>query len=71
MAAIHAAKDPKERAKLMDEHMLTMQSTMQMMKQGSGCSMMEKDGMKGDMGMMHMMMEQMMQHQKAMQGSEK
>jgi len=75
MAAIRAAKDPKERTKLMDEHLQTMQSTLQMMQQDKGC-MMGGDMMKGGesgggMKMMPMMMEQMMQHQKAMQGSDK
>jgi len=81
MSAIRAAKDPKQRAKLMDEHMRTMQSTMQMMQQDKGCMMMGKEGMAGGamkdgesgggMSMMQMMMDQMMQHQKAMQGSDK
>jgi hypothetical protein len=81
MSAIRATKDPKERAKLMDEHMKTMQNTMQMMQQEKGCMMMGKGGMDsgmmkdgesaGGMSMMQGMMEQMMQHQKAMQGTDK
>lgn len=81
MTAIRAAKDPQQRTKLMDEHMQTMQSTMQTMRQGTGCAMMENGGMgsgmmkggeaSGHMNMMQMMMDQMRQHQKAMQGSGK
>lgn len=71
MSAIRATKDPKGRAKLMDEHMKTMQNTMKLMQQDKGCMMMDKGGSSGGMGMMQMMMEQMMQHQKAMQGSDK
>lgn len=72
MAAIRAAKDPKERAKLLDEHMQTMQATTQIMQQDKSCMMMSGMGMKGSetnggMSMMQMMMEQMMQHQKALQ----
>ena len=69
MARIHAARDPRERARLMDEHMKTMQSTLGMMNDG-GC-MMGEGMMGGGKGtgtnMMQMMMDQMMQHQKAMQ----
>lgn len=74
MAAIRTTKDSKERAKLLDEHLQTMQATTEMMQQDKGCMMMSggmamKDGTTGTggMNMMHMMMEQMMQHQKAMQ----
>lgn len=71
MAAIAKTTDPKERAKLLDEHMQTMTATMQnmqkaaggMKKMGEGCMPMQGAG---GMGMMQMMMEQMMQHQKAM-----
>lgn len=76
MEAIHAAKDSQTRAKLMEEHMQTMQSTLQSMH-GSGCAMMGKGmAMKNaqaadDSNMMQMMMEQMMQHQKAMQSMDK
>lgn len=72
MAAIRAAKDSKERAKLMDEHMQTMRTTMSSMEKNGGCMMggMMKSG-EGGMGMMQMMMDQMMQHQKAMQGTPK
>lgn len=68
MAAIRAAKDPKERAKLMDDHMQTMQTTMSGMEKSGGCMM---KGGEGGMGMMQTMMDQMMQHQKAMQGMSK
>lgn len=87
MQTLHATTDPKEREKLLQEHMQTMQSTMAMM-QGMDCPMMrggmmggEKrdakgdeyptDGSKSSSGTMHMMMEQMMEHQKAMQGPTK
>jgi hypothetical protein len=77
MAALRATKDPKERARLMDEHMQAMQSTMQQMRQDNGCTMMGngmamKDGKPMDgMNMMQMMMEQMQQHQDAMHGAGK
>lgn len=76
MAAIRAEKDPTQRAKLLDEHMQTMQATTQMMQRDKGCTMMDSGMMKngesdGSMNMMQMMMDQMMQHQKAMQGSGK
>jgi hypothetical protein len=53
MAKIHATKDPKARAKLLDEHMKTMQETMQLMGNG-GCpgGMMNGGGMMGGRGMM-------------------
>jgi hypothetical protein len=54
MAKIHATKDPKTRAKLLDEHMKTMQETMQLMG-NSGCpygGMMNGGGMMGGRGMM-------------------
>jgi len=59
MAQIRAASDPKERARLMDEHMKTMQESMSKM-----------DGMMGSdssqrMDMMQMMMRQMMEHDAA------
>lgn len=77
MAAVRANKDPRERARLMDEHMQSMQSTMKQMKQDKGRMMMGngmamKDGQAaGGMSMMHMMMEQMQQHQEAMRGAGK
>lgn len=77
MAAIRATKDPKERARLMEEHMQVMQSTMRQMRQDSGCMMMgDGTGMMsrqgaGGMNMMQMMMEQMQQHQEAMRGAGK
>lgn len=76
MARIHATKDSAERARLMDEHMKTMQTTLNMMHDGGGCMMGVTDGRDGmgNMGsghpnMMQMMMDQMVQHQKAMQGA--
>jgi hypothetical protein len=83
MAAIGKATDPKERAKLLDEHMQSMQSMMQEMKKSGGGMMMGEGGkpMQGkeaaggmgmmQMQMMQMMMDQMMQHQKAMEGATK
>jgi len=96
MDTIHATTDPKERQKLMQAHMQTMQESMAMMRsmskpmpmgggQGGGMDMGgEKDkpgdkGMMGGdmmkhhqmmeerMGMMQTMMEQMLQHQQAME----
>lgn len=55
MAQIRSSSDPKERERLMDEHMKTMQQTMSMMD-----GMMEQH-----MGMMRMMMRQMMEHEAA------
>ncbi|MGD9841485.1 MAG: hypothetical protein AB7F79_05100 [Steroidobacteraceae bacterium] len=73
MAAIHTTKDANERAKLMNEHMETMQHTMQMMQQnmgGMGKGMpMQGMGSDNHMNMMQMMLEQMAEHQKAMQSS--
>ena len=78
MAVLHKTTDPKERARLLDEHMQTMKAMMQGMQKGSGGMMMGEGGMPmqrkeagSDMGMMpmmQMMMDQMMQHQKAMEG---
>ena len=76
----HTSRDPAQRAKLLDAHMRTMQSTMQMMMGqggmrsagGMGPGMMH-GGMSGASGMMpnqhmmQMMLEQMLQHQQAMQ----
>ena len=79
MDKIRQTTDPKERQKLMQEHMQAMQATMQMMR-GMGGSMMmsgKKHGMTdGDMmnrhemtekrmDMMQMMMEQMIQRDQA------
>ena len=77
--------DPKERQKLMGEHMQTMMDSMKMMHGTGGGMMMggKKSGMAdGDMmkhhemmeqrmDMMQMMMGQMMQHQKALEESPK
>ncbi len=79
MDKMQITADPKERQKLMGEHMQTMMAGMKGMHGMSGDSMM--DGGKGGMAdgnmmkrqemmaqrmdMMQMMMEQMMQHQKA------
>ena len=78
MEKIHKATDPKDRQKLMQEHMQSMQDGMKMMHGMGGemmqnCDMADGKGMKshmmgGDMmekrmEMMQMMMEQMKQHQ--------
>ena len=71
MDRIHQNSDPKEREKLLAEHMKSMQEGMQMMRgmgggrhgaAGHGAEMMQ-----GRMGMMQMMMDQMLEHQKMMQ----
>jgi len=77
MDKIRQTTDPKEREKLMTEHMKSMQEGMRMMR-GMGGGMMGMMGggmmgggagsqsmpmMEGRMDMMQMMMEQMMQHQ--------
>lgn len=70
MAKIRATTDPKERGRLLDEHMKTMQDTMKlMMGNNGGCPMMgsASGGMMGNGNMMQMMMDQMMQHQNMMQ----
>jgi hypothetical protein len=77
MAAIKAEKDPAKRAKLMNAHMTNMHTAMQELQKNGGCAM---NGMMGGnmmngmsgaggMNMMQMMMEQMEEHQKAMQGA--
>lgn len=75
MLQLQATKDPATRAKLLEEHMRTMQATMPMMggraapmrgAAGMGPGMM-RGGMMGNGQMMRMMMEQMVQHQQAMQ----
>jgi len=71
MAALGMTTDPKERARLLDEHMQTMKAMMQDMQKGSGGMPMQGKEAGGGMGMMQMMMEQMMQHQKAMEGAPK
>lgn len=73
MAKIRTATDPKARAKLLDEHLKTMQDTMKlMMSSNGGCPMMNagasaQGGMMGNGDMMQMMMDQMVQHQSMMQ----
>jgi hypothetical protein len=76
MAAIRATTEPKERGRLLEAHMQAMQVTMQGMQKGDGCMMTSSNGMpmqgseaRGGTGMMQMMMDQMMQHQKAMKGA--
>ncbi len=79
MAALAKTADPKERARLLDEHTQTMMATMQGMHKGGGMMMGEggmpmqgrEAGGMGMMPMMQMMMDQMMQHQKAMEGMPK
>jgi hypothetical protein len=41
MAAIRSARDPAARAKLMEEHLQSMESAMQAMESGGGCKMMQ------------------------------
>lgn len=81
MTRLHATHDPAARSKLLDAHMRTMQDTMHMMMGSSGMNgtggmgtgMMkgqDRDrtgGMMANGRMMQMMMDQMMQHQQAMQ----
>ena len=81
MEKIRATSDPKERQKLMQEHMQSMQENMKAMHGMGGPMMMadKKGGMtEGDMmkrhemmekrvDMMQMMMEQMMQHNQAIE----
>ena len=85
MDRMQKTADPKERQKLMGEHMQNMMAGMKGMHGMSGDKMMhgKKGGMAdGDMmkhhemmaqrmDMMQMMMEQMMQHQKALEESPK
>ena len=79
MDKIRQTNDPKEREKLLAEHMKSMQDGMQMMR-GTGGGMMGMMGggqrgsggqsaqmMERRMDMMQMMMEQVMQHQQMMQ----
>ena len=90
MDKIHATTSPKERQKLMQAHMQTMQESMALMRSmskpmtmddgpGGGMAMGSDKGMmggdmkkhhqmmEGRMGMMQMMMDQMLQHQQAME----
>ncbi len=79
MQKLHATSDPKIRAQLLQEHMQTMQENMRTMQSGmmdgtakSGVAMPMQGGQEnGQMGMMQMMMDQMMEHQKAMQETRK
>lgn len=74
MTQVYAEKDPKERDRLMQEHMQTMQETMKMMHASRGMGMMDgaKQGGGGKrMTMMQMMMDQMTAHQNAMQDMRK
>lgn len=75
MAKIRAAKDPKERQKLMQEHMSAMREGMKMLKDAPGCAMMGAMAAKGtgqgmmDMGNMmscHQMMEKKMEMMQGM-----
>jgi len=77
MARIRSTTDPKERQKLMEEHMKSMQDSMAKMRSMGGGMMggMASKGsdetrhhamMEQRMDMMQMMMEQMLDHQKAM-----
>ena len=68
MQGIHdtmmAAKTPEERSKLMAEHMKTMQDGMKMMDGMSGTGMGDMKGMQGmtgEMGARHQMMEKRME----------
>ena len=72
MAKKHQTKDATERQKLMQAHMQSMREQMTMMRSMGG-GMMSDDPKTGQkkmaecMDMMQTMMEQMMQHQEAMQ----
>lgn len=65
MDQIRRNTDPREREKLLAEHMRSMQEGMQMMRGMGGQHGAEM--MQGRMDMMQMMMEQMLEHQKMMQ----
>jgi hypothetical protein len=75
MNQIYATSDPKERARLLDEHMNTMQESMPMMrgmKEGSGMGGAQgMDAMGRRMDMMEQMMQQMVEHQKAHEAAPK
>jgi hypothetical protein len=83
MQKLRATTDPKEREKLLAEHMQTMQQTIAMMHDMGGSTMCDQmlGGMhdrkassgstEKPMDMMQMMMQQMMEHQQAMQGPAK
>ncbi|MDA3913600.1 MAG: hypothetical protein PF446_05360 [Oleiagrimonas sp.] len=83
MMQLRSTHDQAARMKLLADHMHTMQNTLHMMMGqggmrggagGMGPGMMQggnmrgADGMMGNSRMMQMMMNQMMQHQQAMQG---
>ena len=64
-----AAKTPEERSKLMAEHMKTMQEGMKMMDGISGAGMGDMKGMQGmtgEMGARHQMMEKRMEMMQTM-----
>ena len=69
MSQIQATADPKERERLMQEHMKTMHESMPMMqgmKEGAGPGGAQRmDAMSRRMDMMEQMMQQMLEHQKA------
>jgi periplasmic protein CpxP/Spy len=69
MKQIHATSDPKERQRLMNEHMKTMHESMPMMqgmKEGAGMGSGQRmDAMGQRMDRMEQMMQQMLEHQKA------
>jgi len=70
MEKLRAATDPKERERLMQEHMKTMKETMAAMHGMSGGNM--GAGMaQHRVDMMQLMMEQMVEHQGAMQNQGK
>ena len=66
MGEIRQSADPKEREKLLAEHMSTMQEGLNMMR-GMGGGQRGADMMQGRMDMMQAMMDQMLEHQKMMQ----
>jgi len=61
-----SAKTPEERSKLMAEHMKAMQDGMKMMDSMSGAGMGGMQGMAGDMGVRHQMMEKRMEMMQTM-----
>lgn len=75
MMKILATSDPKERARLMEEHMKTMQEAMpimQGMKEGAGMGSAQRmDEMGQRMDRMEQMMQQMLEHQKAREAAPK
>jgi tRNA-dihydrouridine synthase len=75
MKQIHATSDPKERERLMQEHMKAMHESMPMMqgmKEGAGPGDAERmDAMGRRMDTMEQMMQQMLEHQKARESAPK